>query len=119
MIPSIAKKCRFCGAIFDYRLRAAAANRGSGKGYNGMAVTSLVLGIVAYPGLCMYVLPGVIFAIKAIIFGCIALSGMNKSGNAEGKGMAITGIILGIVPLALGALAVICFIALAASAGHH
>jgi len=119
MIAASARKCRFCDAIFDYRLRAAIGNRLCAKSYNGMAVTSLVLGIVTYPGMCMYVLPGVIFALKAIIFGSIALSGMKKSGNTEGKGMAITGIVLGTVPLALGALALLSFLMLAASVRNH
>jgi predicted RNA-binding Zn-ribbon protein involved in translation (DUF1610 family) len=118
MISTAAKKCRFCGTIFDYRLRGSIGNRTGGTSHNGMAVTSMVLGIVAFPGLCL-IWPGVILAILAIVFGAIALGGMKQTGNNEGKGMAIAGIALGSIPLALGALAFIGFLVLGMAAGHH
>jgi predicted RNA-binding Zn-ribbon protein involved in translation (DUF1610 family) len=117
MIVAGAAKCRFCGAAFDPRLRRAAGRPGKGQSYNGMAVTSMVTGIVAYPGLCVYAWPGIILSIIAIIFGGIALSGMRRSGNDEGKGMAIAGLVLGLVVIALAILAVIAFVFMAASFG--
>ncbi len=68
--------------------------RRSGGG-NGLAITSLILGIVAFiPGCCCAYVGGPI-ALGAIITGVI---GMQKQ---EGKGMAIAGLILGGVWIAL------------------
>jgi prepilin-type processing-associated H-X9-DG protein len=53
---------------------------------NGMAVTSLVLGII---GMCIPLL-----AIAALIFGIIALT-RTRDPRVGGKGMAISGIVLG------------------------
>jgi hypothetical protein len=70
---------------------------------NGLAIASLVLGLV---GLCVPLCP-----LLAVIFGAIALSQISKTGQ-EGKGMAIAGLILGIVKIALGVLWVILNFAL-------
>jgi hypothetical protein len=59
----------------------------------GMAVASLVLGILSVVLFCVWYL-GVPMAILAIIFGTL-----NKS--KDGKSMATAGIVLGIVSLAL------------------
>ncbi len=40
---------------------------------------------------------GIVFGIVGVVFGTIALNGMKKSGNTEGRGMAITGIVLGLI----------------------
>jgi prepilin-type processing-associated H-X9-DG protein len=58
------------------------------KKSSGLAITSMVLGIVSC--LCM----GPLFGIPAIILGVIALSKV-KSGVGEGKGMAIAGVVTG------------------------
>jgi hypothetical protein len=57
----------------------------------GFAIASLVLGLV---GLLIPLL-----GVLAIIFGGVALNQM-KYGTGEGKGMAIWGIVLGIVEIA-------------------
>ncbi len=65
---------------------------------NGFAIASLVLGIVSYVAwLCCL---NSITCILAIIFGIVALVQIGK-GNQKGKGMAITGLILGIVMVIL------------------
>ena len=64
---------------------------------NGMAITSLVLGIFAF--LFGWIFLGLILGIAAIIFGIIALKRPN------GKGMSIAGIITG----SLGALSALLF----------
>ena len=56
---------------------------------NGLATASLVLGII---GLCVFPICSPI----ALILGIVANSQINKTGQ-DGKGMAITGIILGII----------------------
>jgi hypothetical protein len=92
MIIARAVKCRFCGAIFDPRLRRA-AGRGRPQSQNGFAITSMVLGIVGIFTGCI----GIVFGITATVFGFVALNGMKRSGNREGRGMAVTGIVLGII----------------------
>ena len=43
----------------------------------------------------------------SIITGCIALSGMKKSGNPAGKGMAWTGVIISIINIVLSIILII------------
>jgi uncharacterized protein DUF4190 len=59
-----------------------------------MAVAALVLGIIGFliPILC---------SILAIVFGGIGISNANTKGS-PGKGMAIAGLVLGIVGLPVG-----------------
>jgi hypothetical protein len=64
---------------------------------NGLAVASLVLGIIGMIG------AGGFLSILAIVFGAISMSHINKSNGMEkGKGMAVAGLILGIVGIVLG-----------------
>jgi type II secretory pathway pseudopilin PulG len=56
---------------------------------SGLAVTSLVLGLLSFVALCITGLP-------AIIFGAVALNSIKNSfGRLKGRGMAITGIVTG------------------------
>ncbi|MEV0294246.1 DUF4190 domain-containing protein [Nocardia sp. NPDC050710] len=63
----------------------------------GMAVTALVLGILAVLGL-LVVVGGFLFGIFAVIFGIIALVKVRR-GTGGGTGMAVTGLILGVLAL--------------------
>ncbi|MEX0985351.1 MAG: DUF4190 domain-containing protein [Actinomycetota bacterium] len=54
-----------------------------------MAVTALVLGLVGF-------LIPLVLSVMAIVFGGIAINNSNAKG-APGKGMAIAGLVLGIV----------------------
>ncbi|MFN2544801.1 MAG: DUF4190 domain-containing protein [Actinomycetota bacterium] len=75
---------------------------------NGLAVASLVLGLV---GLLLFVL--LVPPILAIIFGAVAVSQINKSGGWQsGHGMAVAGIVL-------GALELIALVALVAAGGNY
>ena len=63
---------------------------------NGFAITSLVCGIL---GLCA---GGLLAAIPAIVFGHIALAQINRLGGIEqGRGLAIAGLVMGYLYLAL------------------
>jgi len=65
---------------------------------SGLAVASLVLGIlgVLFGWLCF----GLVFSILAIVFGHVACSQVNRQpAGLTGKGMAITGFILGYVSI--------------------
>lgn len=70
----------------------------------GMAVASMVLGIIT---ILIFWIPvvgflGLVTALLAIVLGAIANSQANKKPEEfGGKGMAITGLVLGIVAIAL------------------
>ena len=92
LIIAGAAKCRFCGAVFDPRLRTSASLQ-RGQSYQGFAITSMVLGIIALFTGCF----GIVFGIVAIIFSSVAGNGMKKSRNFEGKGMATAGMVMGLL----------------------
>ena len=70
---------------------------------DGMAITSLVLGIVAFPGICCWGIPGVILGVVAIILGRMALRRIRAAGGAiGGRGLAQAGWICGLVAAILG-----------------
>jgi uncharacterized protein DUF4190 len=68
---------------------------------NGLAIASLVLGLVPIAG---------IGSILAIIFGCVALGQIKERGDG-GHGLAVAGIVLGSIFLAVIVIAVIAVIA--------
>ncbi|QJD81463.1 DUF4190 domain-containing protein [Spirosoma rhododendri] len=65
--------------------------RQSGSTVSGLAIASLVCGILAF------FLLGIVLGILAIIFGGVALSKIRKNPEVSGRGMAVAGMILGIV----------------------
>lgn len=80
--------CRFCG--YDFRTRVIGR---SAPSTNGFAIASLVLGIV-----WLWFLGSVL----AVIFGAIAIAQINRSQGAQtGKGMAVAGVVLGIIGVVL------------------
>ncbi|MGI9023083.1 MAG: DUF4190 domain-containing protein [Acidimicrobiales bacterium] len=58
----------------------------------GMAIAAFILGLVSIP-LLVLVIP----AVLAIVLGAIALRRIKKNPGRKGRGLAITGIVLGIV----------------------
>lgn len=71
------------------------------SGTNTWAVASLVLGIVSIAGGMCFMIPPIL----AIVFGFIALRGVNPStGQTSGQGLAIAGMILGALGLIVGGL---------------
>lgn len=69
---------------------------GGGQRTNGLAVASLVLGIVGII-LCVLFIPWIL----AIIFGAIAIKQCNADPTYSGKGLAIAGLVCGLVGGAL------------------
>jgi hypothetical protein len=67
-------------------------------GPKGFAITSMVLGI------CSLVIPyaGIILGILAVVFGAVS-----RNKNESGRGMAIAGLVTGIVALALWLIVII------------
>lgn len=69
---------------------------------NGMALTSMILGILGVTvGLCLLFFP--VMPILAVVFGHVALGQIRKTG-APGRGYAIAGLVTGYVGIALAIL---------------
>ena len=68
----------------------------------GFAVTSLILGILSFPGTCLCYVGGIPMSIAAVVFGSISLVQIkNDPVNNTGKPLALTGVILGAAYLLL------------------
>jgi hypothetical protein len=67
---------------------------GIGRRTNSLAITSLVLGVVQFVGWFIFLLPGLLAAILAIVLGFVATKQVSSSGES-GRGLAITGVVLG------------------------
>ncbi|WP_051172086.1 DUF4190 domain-containing protein [Microbacterium indicum] len=87
---------------------------------NPMALTALILGIVPFAALVLFWIPivgtilvtaGGISAILAVVFGHIALSQIKRSGQS-GKGMAVTGLVLGYISIGFTLLLILIAVAL-------
>lgn len=76
-----------------------------GKSYKGLAITSLVLALV---GLVVF---GLILDPIAVVLGLIARHKMRSANNDDGRGVALAGIILGILGTVVPLVLVIIFIA--------
>lgn len=68
--------------------------------YKGFAIASMVCGIVGIVFFCVFYL-SMILAVLAIIFGALVLNDNKKNGTNTGRGMAIAGLVLGIVTIGL------------------
>jgi amino acid transporter len=79
--------------------------QGAGK-TNGMAIASLVLGILGW----LYLIP----AILALVFGYVARGQIRERGE-QGMGLAIAGIVLGWVWIGLALIFIVLLIILAAT----
>lgn len=108
--------CRNCGYRFDQTSGTRDYNSNFSQQTdmysnhphtNGMAVASLVLGLIGILFLpCRGI--GLITSVLAIIFGAISWRSIRASRGAEtGNGMAIAGLVLGIVSVALAVLVIL------------
>jgi uncharacterized membrane protein YvbJ len=96
--PDGAKFCTKCGAALKAKAEKAPARRTAPAAAeesrtSGMAIAALIMGIVAF----IFFGP---LAILAIIFGAIGINQTNKDPNLKGKGMAVAGMVLGIIGIA-------------------
>jgi hypothetical protein len=71
---------------------------------NGMAIASMIVSLVALPGLVCYAVPGLIMGIVGAILGHVARRKIKQTGE-NGDGMALTGVIVGWVTVGLSLLA--------------
>jgi DNA-directed RNA polymerase subunit RPC12/RpoP len=91
--PITANNCKSCGMPFTMEGTTLEATGTS----NGFCVASLVLGIIGIPAFCSAITP-----VLAIVFGVIGYNQVAKTGvEGGGKGMAIAGIICGVIGVLL------------------
>jgi hypothetical protein len=82
---------------------------------SGMAIASLVLGLVSMLSMCMFHVGAVVgfpCGVLAIVFGFIAKGKANRQ-EAGGRGMALAGIILGFVYVGLALVFVLAIVGVA------
>lgn len=86
----------------------------SGKGKSIAALVCGILGIVGsfIPVVCYFTL---VLAILGIVFGAKGMKEAKVTG--EGKGLAVAGLVLGIIGTSFGALGVLCVMCAACSLG--
>lgn len=90
--PISANNCKICGMPFTMEGTTVEAAGSS----NGFSVAALVLGIIGLPG-TMCVLPWLL----ALIFGGIGLNQASKNPDGAGRGMAIAGLVCGVIGAAI------------------
>ena len=73
-----------------------APNQEGDKPVQGLAITALVTGIVS-----LFIFP-FIFGVVAVVTGAIAYSRARKNSTSEGTGLALAGLIMGIIGLVGG-----------------
>jgi hypothetical protein len=77
---------------------------------NALAITSLILGVLAVPTAFCFG-SGAILGLAGLVTGVIGINQINESVDSQGgKGMAITGLVLGVISLLVGM--VVCAILL-------
>ena len=102
-IQAQALLCRFCGAslgVVPYNMPYGAMPYGAqaaAPGASGLAIASLVLGIVWIYG---------VGSLLAIIFGHVARGQIRRRERIGGSGMALAGLILGYIGLAVLAIVI-------------
>lgn len=82
------------------------AQPGESKSANGKAVASLVCGIFSLLLCCCYGVPAIILGVIAIILAVFA----KKDNMGQFPGMAIAGLILGIIGIVMGVIYLLVFV---------
>jgi len=96
--PDGSKFCSKCGeALVQPKAPAAAPAKAAAAGEktSGMAIAALVMGVAGF------IFFGIL-SILAIIFGGIGISQTNKDPSLKGRGLAVAGLVLGILGVAGG-----------------
>lgn len=87
---------------------------------NGLAIASMILGIISIPAMCGYFVGGLIPGVLAIIFGHIARAQIRRD-QSTGDGMAVAGLCMGYISTCIALLAIalvlMFFFTLAVSSG--
>ncbi len=93
----------------QYPSAAGPLGYGPGPGYagqqqqprNGLGVAALVLGIASIPLGVFFFPVGIVLGVLAIIFGAVGMT-RAKRGRATNRGVALAGLITGVIGTALG-----------------
>ena len=96
--PEASNFCQECGEVLNQPSSPPYSPVMGLKRSSGYAVASMVLGIVG-----LLINP---CSILAIIFGVIAINQIGKDANLTGKGMAVTGLVCGIIVLIIWVIAI-------------
>jgi hypothetical protein len=96
-IAAVAKKCRFCGEIFDEELRRASMPQPDGIERMlvpvGRPISAIASGYLALFGILPVI--GLPFSIGALVTGIVALKAIKKNPQLSGSVRAWFGIIVG------------------------
>ena len=71
-----------------------------GKTSNTLAVVAFVLGLAQFIGWIILLVPGLIAAILAIVFGFVSIKQIKRSGET-GRGLAVTAVVLGFLGIVI------------------
>lgn len=85
---------------------------------NGMAIAALVCGLAQFVLWFFILVPGFIAALLALTFGLVGLAQIKRRGE-RGKGMAIAGIVLGVLGVISGIIWVILIAAGTTHINYH
>lgn len=107
--------CQQCMTVVDSKIycrACAAAGATSLQETNGLAIASLVLGIISVPLDFCYG-AGLLLAIAAVIMGFVARNQIKQTGGKQkGSGMALAGILTGGIPAALAIVGLLVIVVL-------
>lgn len=85
-----------------YGYPAAPPGYGAPRPRNGLAITSLVLGILGL-ATSWLTFPGIVLGILAVIFGGVGIA-RSRSDRVSNMGMAIAGLVAGLIAIVIGTL---------------
>jgi hypothetical protein len=115
MRQSLSSQGRPTGTVSQARMveslasASAAPTRRAPDAINGMAITALVLGVVGVLTGLVPILAIVALAcgLLGVIFGILGVRRVRSDSTSKGRGLAITGIVLGIAALVLGVIGLV------------
>jgi ABC-type Fe3+ transport system permease subunit len=81
-----------------------ASHQQPGSDKKGLSIAALVLGILALPAI-LTVIGGILLGLIALVLGIVAARGASRGKNG-GRGMAITGAVLGVVGIVVSGIIV-------------
>ena len=106
--------CSACGYNLSNNLSNISNDEKFQETTNGLAIASMVLGIVSIPLSCCCI--GLITGIVGIVLGFIAINQIKNSNfSQKGKPFALSGIILGFISIALVIMVIIAQIFISAN----
>lgn len=79
---------------------------------SGLAIASMILGILSLVFCWLPYFIGVMMSVLAIIFGGVAMGQTSRDPTLGGRGMAIAGLVCGIVSIAILVILVIAVISI-------